>query len=134
MVLARLKRIRLEARPPDTGVLFHADGRGRLRGEWLAAAIESMLRPNADAAKIAMESGATAATDVTGFGLAGHLGEMARASGVAVEVDLDSVPALAGALELFGQGLRSTFHEENESALEGIRWSPGARRPRRRTG
>ncbi len=96
-----------------TGVLFHADMAGDLRGPWLLAALASMERPNAAAARVAAELGAVAATDVTGFGLAGHLGTMARASGVVATVALESLPALPGAVELLRRGVRSTFHGEN---------------------
>ncbi|NRA10152.1 MAG: bifunctional NADH dehydrogenase FAD-containing subunit/selenide, water dikinase SelD, partial [Myxococcales bacterium] len=58
-------------------------------------------------------SGAHACTDVSGFGLAGHLGEMLRASGVSAVLDPSRLPAYAGATELLAQGLRSTYHEQN---------------------
>jgi selenide,water dikinase len=63
-----------------------------------------MLRPNLAAARVAREAGASAATDVTGFGLAGHLGEMLRASGVSAVLDVAALPALPGALELLARG------------------------------
>ncbi len=66
-------------KPLGTGVLLYADPLGYTRGPWLTAAIASMLRPNAAAAAVARRLGATAATDVTGFGLLGHLLEMANA-------------------------------------------------------
>jgi len=97
-----------------TGVLFHADGRGEARGPWIQAALASMLQPNLAAARVAREAGATAATDVTGFGLAGHLAEMLRASGVSAVLDVGALPALPGALELLARGLRSTSHAANE--------------------
>lgn len=103
-------------KPLGTGVLFHADMVGRLRGPWLEAAIDSMLQPNRDAARVAAGFGVRAATDVSGFGLLGHLGEMVRASGVIVELDPGSLPALPGALELLGSGLRSTAHAQNLTA------------------
>ncbi len=87
-------------KPLGTGVLFHADMQGRLRGPWFQAALASMQRPNAAAAEVAAACGASGATDVTGFGLAGHLGAMTRASGVAAELVLEALPALPGALEL----------------------------------
>ena len=65
--------------------------------------------------------GATAATDVTGFGLAGHLAEMARASQVGATLHIASLPALPGALELLAQGERSTFHAENERGRKRMR-------------
>lgn len=103
-----------------TGVLFRADGMGRLAGPWLQEAIASMTRPNRDAAGIAAGCGATACTDVTGFGLAGHLAEMARASGVTVALEVDRLPALPGAVELLRAGVRSTAHESNEHLRRGL--------------
>jgi selenide,water dikinase len=107
-------------KPLGTGVLFHADMRGLARGPWIQAAIASMLRPNAVAAQTGRGTGATAATDITGFGLAGHLAEMLRASRLSAILDVFSLPALPGAVELLGQGLRSTFHPENERAKRGM--------------
>jgi selenide, water dikinase len=110
----------LLTKPLGTGVLLHADRQGRARGPWIAAALESMQRTLAAAARTARRAGATAATDVTGFGLAGHLGEMLRTSGLSARIELGSIPALPGALELFAQGSRSTFHEENARARRSI--------------
>ena len=59
-----------------------------------------MTELNRDAAHAARTAGAHALTDVTGFGLLGHLHELAVASGVAAEVDAEAVPAIDGALEL----------------------------------
>jgi selenide,water dikinase len=99
-----------------TGVLLAADARGLARGAWLEAALASMLRPNAEAARAARAAGAGAATDVSGFGLAGHVGELARASGLVAELRLASLPALPGARELLARGVRSTFHAQNARA------------------
>ncbi len=96
-----------------TGVVLAADMRGLARGAWLESAIASMLRPNAEAARVARAAGAGGATDVSGFGLAGHLAELARASGLVAELRLAALPALAGAPELLARGVRSTFHAQN---------------------
>ena len=84
-------------KPLGTGVLFHADMRGLARGEWMDAALASMIRTNAAPRASRGELGATACTDVSGFGLAGHLGEMLRASKAAAVVDLGGLPLLPGA-------------------------------------
>ena len=107
-------------KPLGTGVLFHADMKGRARGPWIQEALDWMGRTNAAAARIARAAGATAATDVTGFGLAGHLGEMARASRVTARLSLDELPALAGVVELLAAGERSTAHEQNARARRGL--------------
>ncbi len=98
-----------------TGVILHADMDGRADGRWVAGALASMQRGQRAAGEIARRHGATASTDVTGFGLAGHLDEMLRASGVAAEVNLASVPVLPGAYELLAMGVRSTLHASNRS-------------------
>jgi selenide,water dikinase len=127
--LLRLDRLRqgqqlVLTKALGTGVLFHADMRGLARGPWLAAAFESVTRANAPAAAILRDAGVEAVTDVTGFGLVGHLGEMLRSSGLSAVVRLAEVPALPGAVELLGRGLRSTFHAENERARRGIVMAP----------
>jgi selenide,water dikinase len=76
-----------------------------------------MRRTNGDAAAILRAHGVTACTDVTGFGLAGHLAEMLRASGVAAEIDPDAVPALDGARTLAAQGIESTLAPANRAVL-----------------
>lgn len=77
---------------------------GELAGAY-AAAVASMVRLNGPAAAVAVASRASAATDVTGFGLLGHLHKLALASGVAAVVDAEAVPVLPGAWELLDQGL-----------------------------
>jgi selenide,water dikinase len=59
-------------------------------------------------------------TDVTGFGLAGHLGSMLRASGASAFIDTTALPALPGAVELLSRGFRSTAHAENAKAKKGL--------------
>ncbi len=80
-----------------------------------------MLRPNAQASEIARDHGATACTDVSGFGLAGHLGEMLRRSSVSARVSLASLPSLPGVDALLAHGHRSTFHPENARARKTLR-------------
>ncbi len=100
-------------RPLGSGVLLAADRMGLCPGRWLRACLAGMQTSNRGAMEAAGRIGVTAATDVSGFGLAGHLGEMAQASGVDLEVEVDAVPALPGALELLGRGERSTSHDQN---------------------
>ncbi len=107
-------------KPLGTGVVLHADMQGRARGPWLRAVIDSMVLGNDAAALVAREVGAAAVTDVTGFGLVGHLGEMLRASGASGVLDVAAIPALPGSVELLAQGFRSTFHPQNEKAKKGI--------------
>ncbi|HEX7787205.1 MAG TPA: selenide, water dikinase SelD, partial [Methylomirabilota bacterium] len=104
------------SKPLGTGVLLQADMRGLARGAWIQAAYAAMLRSNRAASRAAVPLRPSAATDVTGFGLAGHLGAMLRASKAAAVLDLDAIPALPGALSLLGRGVRSTAHAENSRA------------------
>lgn len=97
-----------------TGVIFAAAMRGAARGAWIEQALASMRRPSGEAAQTLIAAGAHACTDVTGFGLAGHLAEMIRASGeVTVDLSLDALPALDGAQELFAWGFASSLQTEN---------------------
>jgi selenide,water dikinase len=113
-------------KPLGTGVLLQADMRGLARGEWMQAVHASMLRSNAEASRVAREARASAATDITGFGLAGHLGQMLRASKAAAVVDLGALPLLPGAALLLARGVRSTAHPENARARRAILVEPGA--------
>jgi len=117
-------------KPLGTGVILQADMRGLARGGWVEAASASMLRSNAHAARAAGPLRPSAATDVTGFGLAGHLGEMLRASKTSAVLDLDAIPALPGAVSLLARGVRSTAHPENAKARRAMLIEPAAaRRP-----
>jgi selenide,water dikinase len=87
------------------GVATTAIKRGKASPEVLAAAVASMTASNAPAAEAALDAGATGATDVTGFGLLGHLAKMAAASGVDAEIDVAAVPIPAGIRALAEAGI-----------------------------
>lgn len=70
-----------------------------------AAAVDSMTRLNDVASRVALAAGATGCTDVTGFGLLGHLGRMALESGVRAVVEFDAIPFLPGAVDLATDGI-----------------------------
>ena len=82
------------------GVITTAIKKQESTQEATEAAITSMLRLNDQAAKIAIEVGATGATDITGFGLLGHLGRAAQESKVNIEIDVSEVPLLPDARKL----------------------------------
>ena len=103
-------------KPIGTGVLFAADMRADARGDWIADALESMQRSLRPCVEILRAHKVSAGTDVTGFGLAGHLLEMLEASGVAAEINLDAIPVLDGAHELSQQGVESTLRPGNEAS------------------
>jgi selenide, water dikinase len=87
-------------KPLGIGIATTAHKRGVADPALLAAAIELMTTPNDAAADAMAEVGAEAATDVTGFGLLGHLQRMLAASGVGARIDASSVPMLPGVLDL----------------------------------
>ncbi len=87
------------------GVLTTAIKNERASGEQAEAAVASMVRLNDVAARLALGAGATGCTDVTGFGLLGHLGRMALESRVSATIQFDAVPFLPGALALAADGV-----------------------------
>jgi selenide,water dikinase len=87
-------------KPVGAGAASTAAKRGVAPDELVAQSIEVMTTLNRDASAQALESDLSAMTDVTGFGLLGHLHELALASGVAAELEASAVPALDGVLEL----------------------------------
>ncbi|BAY07684.1 selenide, water dikinase SelD [Calothrix sp. NIES-2098] len=99
-----------------TGTLFAADMRRQAKGRWIDAAVESMLLSNQAAAVCLWQHGVTACTDVTGFGLLGHLMEMVQASGVAVKLQLDAIPVLTGSIETLATGIFSSLYPDNLQA------------------
>ena len=99
-------------KPLGTGVLSFSRQVGRAAGD-LAAALESMAALNKPAAEAAAEVGVSACTDVTGFGLFGHLISMARHSGVTAEVWADRLPAFDGAREALREGVVPGAVERN---------------------
>lgn len=107
-------------RPLGTGTLFAADMRGLAPGEAIATALAGMARSNGPAARALIAHRATAMTDVTGFGLAGHLMEMLKASGVAARIHPGALPAYPAARDLLARGIASTLHPGNVLALEGV--------------
>jgi selenide, water dikinase len=113
-------------KPLGTGVVATAVKRGDPDPAAVAAAIASMTTLNRDAAEAALAAGVQAATDVTGFGLLGHLHRMLRASGVAGEVHAARVPFLPGAAELAAAGFVSGGTRNNQAYLrEHLDTEPG---------
>ena len=102
-------------KPLGTGVIAFAAQLGLLDAETLAEAGQWMAALNRDAAELMVQHGAHACTDVTGFGLAGHLVAMARGSGVRAEVDLSKVPVFATAAEGLAQGVYGGGVDRNQA-------------------
>ena len=107
-------------KPIGTGVVATAHKRGAAPGDVLAAAVAAMTTLNDMASEAALGAGVRAATDVTGFGLLGHLHRMLRASGVAAEVWADQVPLLPGAAGLAAAGFVSGGTSANMSYLSPV--------------
>jgi selenide,water dikinase len=123
----RPRDVLILTKPVGTGIVLAGYMRGLARASWLSAAIASMRRSNATAARVLRDHGVTACTDVTGFGLAGHLAEMARASAVAATIWRDAVPLLPGALELAARGIESTLAPENARIVPNLGSEPRER-------
>jgi selenide,water dikinase len=104
-------------KPLGTGIVLAGHMRGNARAQWLLAAICSMRTTNAVAARIAMAHRPRAGTDVTGFGLAGHLMEMLEAADVAAILRLAAIPVLPGARALAAHGIESTLAPDNRHVL-----------------
>ncbi|MFK8028333.1 MAG: selenide, water dikinase SelD, partial [Gammaproteobacteria bacterium] len=96
-----------------TGTLFAADMRRKAKGRWVDDAINTMLLSNQSAASCLQKHQATSCTDVTGFGLLGHLIEMTRASNVDADIMIDAVPILEGARETVAAGILSSLQPQN---------------------
>jgi len=113
-------------KPLGVGAIVTARKRGIRDPALLAAAVATMTALNDGAAAAARAAGAHALTDVTGFGLLGHLHSLGRASGVAARVDAAAVPALDGVLELLagedavsGGSARNRAYAETFTAFDG---------------
>jgi selenide,water dikinase len=100
-------------KPIGTGTLFAAHKLLKARGRWIDAALESMQQSNRAAMPCLIAHGATACTDLTGFGLLGHLVEMTRPAGVDAELDLAALPLLDGAAECVAAGVLSSLQPAN---------------------
>ncbi len=109
------------SKPIGTGTLLAAHARMVARGRWVQAALDSMRQSNQAGAQVLMAHGATACTDLTGFGLLGHLVEMTRPSGVDAQVSLSALPLLDGAQECVAQGIVSSLQASNVRLRRALR-------------
>ena len=104
-----------------TGTLFAAHARYAAKGRWIDAALQSMVLSNQTGADILRTHGATACTDLTGFGLLGHLVEMTRPSGVDAELHLNALPLLDGAVACVQAGIVSSLQPANVRLRRALR-------------
>ncbi|HET6880218.1 MAG TPA: selenide, water dikinase SelD [Pirellulales bacterium] len=102
-------------KPLGSGILLAAHMRAECQANWMQSLLAVLLASNRLAAELAEEFDVGGMTDVTGFGLAGHLLEMLRASGVAAKIDLRALPLLPGVEELVDHGVESTLAPANRA-------------------
>jgi len=115
-------------KPLGTGIVTTAAKFDRCPATILAEAVRWMATLNAEAAERGREAGVRCATDITGFGLLGHLLHIARASGVEIHLDVSAVPAIGGAEALAEQGLVTGGAGKNLAYVEPyLRWGAAAR-------
>jgi selenide, water dikinase len=112
-------------KPLGTGTLLAAHAQLAARGRWIDAALEVMYQSNRLGAQCLHAHGATACTDVTGFGLLGHLVEMTRpfgeVAGTGAEIDLAALPVLDGAEETARSGILSSLQPANVRLRRALR-------------
>jgi len=111
----------LLTKPMGTGTLFAAHARQAARGRWIDAALQSMVQSNQAGGQILRHHGATACTDLTGFGLLGHLVEMTRPSGVDAELNMSALPLLDGAIDCVKAGIVSSLQPANVRLRRALR-------------
>ncbi len=118
-------------KPLGTGVLTNAFKLGKLDAAGLESALSEMERLNLAASRLALEHGVRAATDVTGFGFAGHALEIARASQATLRVRLDDLPIYDGFYRLAARGVSTLSTAANRANTEGeLDLAPGLDGPR----
>ena len=106
-------------KPLGTGFVTTALKRDAISQDVAMAAIDAMRMLNRDASRQAVALGATCATDVTGFGLLGHVMHIARASDVTIRIDTQKLPVLPGALEAWRAGATPGGAERNDAFVRG---------------
>lgn len=111
----------LLTKPIGTGTLFVAHARYAAKGRWIDAALQSMVQSNQAGAQILRMHGASACTDLTGFGLLGHLVEMTRPAGVDAELHMSTLPLLDGAVDCVQAGMFSSLQPSNVRLRRALR-------------
>lgn len=105
-------------KPLGSGLIVTAARNGEAEPEWLAGAIEWMLRMNQQPARLAAAAGVSAMTDITGFGLLGHADELARLSGVGLRITGSALPEMAGARACAAMGISTGGAARNRAYVE----------------
>ena len=118
-------------KPIGNGILATAGKRGQLSPESQRAMLEAMKMLNGVASRAALAVGSRCATDVTGFGLLGHMSHIARASKVTLRVDLDAIPVFPGVREAVRARLVTDGAKRNAEYLRDlVRWQKGTEEDR----
>ncbi|WP_428356231.1 selenide, water dikinase SelD [Methyloprofundus sp.] len=110
------------SKPLGTGVILAGAMQNQCDGLVFNQAIASMLQANNQAAKILSQLNVKACTDVSGFGLLGHLQELCLASACAARLNLNAIPVLSGAEALALKGIHSSLYTQNRSAIDWQGW------------
>jgi selenide,water dikinase len=112
-------------KPLGTGLICTALRVDEARAEWIDGAVDAMLRLNREASEAMLRHGASACTDITGFGLLVHAHELAQASGCAAEIASESVPLLPGTGECLQMGMTAAGLFRNLDHAESFaEWGP----------
>lgn len=118
-------------KPIGNGILATAAKRGQLSADAQRPMLDAMKTLNGAASRAALAVGARCATDITGFGLLGHMSHIARASNVTLRVNLDSIPVFAGVREAVKAGATTDGAKRNAEYLrELVRWNKGTEEDR----
>ncbi len=115
-------------KPLGSGILLAAHMQAACRAAWLSPLLQVMLHSNQHAAQLTDDYQISAITDVTGFGLAGHLLEMLHASKMAARLIPEQIPLLPGTIELLREGIESTLAPANRNVETAIKVSEPLRR------
>ncbi len=115
---ARIGDALIMTKPIGSGVLFNANLKGWVSKHALDACLEVITTLNTTAAEVMHGFEVHGATDITGFGLAGHGLEMAEGSGAALRVEIDSVPLMDEALEMYERGMTTGVNAVNRQLVE----------------
>ena len=115
---ARVGDILILTKPVGSGVIFNANLKNWVSDAALAECLQTLTTLNKRAAEILADFEVHAATDITGFGLAGHALEMAQGSAVAVEIDTGAVPIMSEALAMYEKGVGTGVNAANRALIE----------------
>jgi selenide,water dikinase len=115
---AREGDVLILTKPLGSGVLFNANIKGWVSVAALDSCIAALIQLNKGAAEVLKRFDVHAATDVTGFGLAGHVLEMAKASGAALKISLQDLPIMDEALSMYQKGMSTGVNKHNQMLVK----------------